>query len=90
LVIQELLGHSSIATTMIYAHLAPHVARDAVRLLDRARASGRGSGPGPHPEARAEAVAEFCARVVVRSVDPRPAGEGSAKPARGACNQPRS
>src|SRR5512140_1203090 len=36
-VIQELLGHSSIVTTMIYAHLAPHVARDAVRVLDRAR-----------------------------------------------------
>ena len=36
-VIQELLGHASIVTTMIYAHLAPHVARDAVRVLDRAR-----------------------------------------------------
>jgi integrase len=34
-VIQELLGHSSIITTMIYAHLAPHVGRDAVRLLDQ-------------------------------------------------------
>src|ERR1051325_424043 len=33
--IQELLGHSSIITTMIYAHLAPHVGRDAVRLLDQ-------------------------------------------------------
>ena len=36
-VIQELLGHASIVTTMIYAHLTPHVARDAVRVLDRAR-----------------------------------------------------
>jgi integrase len=36
-VIQELLGHSSIETTMIYAHLMPEVARDAVRTLDRAR-----------------------------------------------------
>ena len=39
-VIQELLGHASIVTTMIYAHLAPHVARDAVRVLDRARSPG--------------------------------------------------
>ncbi len=38
-VIQELLGHGSIVTTMRYAHLAPHVARDAVRVLDRARPS---------------------------------------------------
>jgi len=36
-VIQELLGHSSIVTTMRYAHLAPHVAREAVRVLDRPR-----------------------------------------------------
>jgi len=32
--IQELLGHSTIAMTMRYAHLAPEVARDAVRMLD--------------------------------------------------------
>jgi integrase len=36
-VIQELLGHSSIDTTMIYAHLMPEVARDAVKVLDRVR-----------------------------------------------------
>jgi integrase len=34
-VIQEILGHSSIDTTMIYAHLSPEVARDAVKSLDR-------------------------------------------------------
>lgn len=33
-VVQELLGHRTIQMTMRYAHLAPHVARDAVRLLD--------------------------------------------------------
>ncbi len=33
-VIQELLGHSTITMTMRYAHLAPEVSRDAVRLLD--------------------------------------------------------
>lgn len=32
--IQELLGHSTIQMTMRYAHLAPEVAREAVRLLD--------------------------------------------------------
>src|SRR3954471_6115379 len=44
--IQELLGHASIVTTMRYAHLAPHVARDAVRLLDRARPA---AAPRPAP-----------------------------------------
>ncbi len=53
-VIQELLGHASIATTMIYAHLAPHVARDAVRLLDRARPAGAAPIPAPsHAPTRA-------------------------------------
>lgn len=33
--IQQLMGHSSIKTTERYAHLSPHVARDAVRMLDR-------------------------------------------------------
>ena len=40
-VIQDLLGHASIVMTMRYAHLAPEVARDAVRLLDADR-RGRG------------------------------------------------
>ena len=32
--IQDRLGHATIQMTMRYAHLAPEVARDAVRLLD--------------------------------------------------------
>ncbi|MFT3764756.1 MAG: tyrosine-type recombinase/integrase [Minicystis sp.] len=35
-VVQELLGHTDIATTMRYAHLAPGISRDAVMLLDTA------------------------------------------------------
>lgn len=31
----ELLGHASILRTMRYAHLAPQISRDAVKLLDR-------------------------------------------------------
>lgn len=34
--VQELLGHAHIQMTERYAHLAPQVARDAVRLLDKA------------------------------------------------------
>jgi site-specific recombinase XerD len=39
--IQELLGHATIQMTMRYAHLAPEVARDAVRLLDANDARGK-------------------------------------------------
>jgi site-specific recombinase XerD len=43
--IQELLGHATIQMTMRYAHLAPEVARDAVRLLDEPRGSGVAAEP---------------------------------------------
>jgi integrase len=39
-IVQELLGHSAIETTMIYAHLMPEIVRDAVRALDGARPGG--------------------------------------------------
>lgn len=32
-VVMDLLGHSSITVTERYAHLAPHVEREAVRTL---------------------------------------------------------
>lgn len=32
--VQELMGHASIVITQRYAHLMPHIARDAVKLLD--------------------------------------------------------
>lgn len=40
-VIEELLGHATITMTMRYAHLAPEVSREAVRLLDESDSSER-------------------------------------------------
>jgi site-specific recombinase XerD len=34
--VAEVLGHASMKMTMRYAHLSPHVTRDAVQLLDDA------------------------------------------------------
>ena len=41
--VQELMGHATIQMTMRYAHLAPHVAREAVALLDAPSAGWSGS-----------------------------------------------
>lgn len=42
--VQELLGHATIEMTMRYAHLSPHVPRDAVRSLDRGHILGTVEG----------------------------------------------
>jgi integrase len=42
--VQELLGHASIEMTMRYAHLAPDVSRDAVKLLDAPTLYTKASG----------------------------------------------
>lgn len=38
--VQELLGHATIEMTMRYSHLSPHVAREAVKLLDGTLGNG--------------------------------------------------
>jgi site-specific recombinase XerD len=38
--VQELLGHSSITTTMRYAHLSPDARRAAIELLDQRHTDG--------------------------------------------------
>ena len=44
--VQELLGHSSIQMTMRYAHLAPEVVNETVRLLDAPSARWEPDGLG--------------------------------------------
>ena len=44
--VQELLGHSSIQMTMRYAHLAPEVVNETVRLLDGPAAEWHPDGLG--------------------------------------------
>src|ERR1041384_8206990 len=55
--VQELMGHASIVITQRYAHLAPHVSQDAVRLLDgpRAAPSARSADVESMPEMPAHA-----------------------------------
>jgi integrase len=49
--VQELMGHSTTEMTMRYAHLSPHVPREAVKLLDHGGRSGKGwQKPESEPE----------------------------------------
>jgi integrase len=42
--VQELLGHATIEMTMRYAHLAPDVSREAVKLLDEPKGEAKKKG----------------------------------------------
>jgi len=61
--VQELLGHSSIQMTMRYAHLAPEVVHETVRLLDGladgrvADSVGQSLGRAPDPKTKKAADA---------------------------------
>ncbi len=56
-VVQQLLGHSSIKETERYAHLSPHMRRDAVVQLDNlAFAAGLGRKRGAQPSEGAQAA----------------------------------
>jgi integrase len=45
--VQELVSHATMKMTMRYAHLSPHVTRDAVQLLDRPLQPGCNGGRQP-------------------------------------------
>jgi integrase len=63
--VQELMGHASIVITQRYAHLAPHVSQNAVRLLD-APSAAPSERPAPTEPHKAPASAPTQAGGIVQ------------------------
>ncbi|MBI3365997.1 MAG: site-specific integrase [Ignavibacteriae bacterium] len=65
---QDLLGHSSIAMTLRYAHLAPSALRTAVEALEHPQAQSTGQQVGIVGEDKVENVAQTKSSLVLQTV----------------------